>query len=233
MRRSFLLSTAALGIAILPLGAVQAQEGPTRFDHPGPYIGGYAGVSSATFGLSEDGAPVEAWGTITGFGAGGIFGVRTDRPPTRFFSLLFEAEFGFLDLNHNQTVQAADGAVAITEPQADQFPDETTTMFDEGYGLNSIGRVRVLFGAPGQSAEPFLSGGFSFANATYGSPDARGTLTGFNIGIGANFLLGDRLLLRPELIYDHFCDKTVEWDSEPYDLSVSMVTGRIGLIVPF
>jgi hypothetical protein len=197
MKRSLLLSTAALGIAILPLGAVQAQDGPTPFDNPGLYFGLYAGGATDTFTIEEEGTMM-VLGTINGFAGGLILGNRFQHLPGRP-SVAIEAEVGFTSFGENE-LQFAD--VVASPVQLDAAV--------EVYDQDAVARARILLGLPMGNVEPFVAVGGSLAdvNVYYELYSGVGTLAGVNVGIGANIAMGPNFFLRPEVIYDAYFDKT-------------------------
>jgi opacity protein-like surface antigen len=225
MKRSFLLSTAALAIAILPLGAAQAQ-GPTPFDNPGIYFGAYAGGASDTFKITDE--YVET-GSLDQFVAGFIVGDRFNRPPGQIWSAAIEGEVGFLGGHNNNESIVPDGAPGITEDDAPQLIDGSVDIC--GYDQNSVERVRFLAGLPSGNIEPFAAVGVAITDADvcYYDLVAGGTFVGLTLGAGANIALGPSFFIRPEVLYDIYGKKNYG------DVSVGLqtFTARVAAIFKF
>lgn len=217
--RSVLLSTAALGIAVLPLGAAEAQEAPTPFDNSGLYFGAYVGGASDSFTFDLGLDP-----TVTGLVGGGMVGYRFHRSPGRTLSAAVEAEFGFADINGGQRCNSApdlSADVAFCVVQVDAAPTVTD------YSQDSVARFRALFGAPQGNAEPFVAIGLAIAHVSATALiDPSGTLFGVTVGAGANLAVSPNFYLRPEVLYDYYPSKSIG----ALDVGLQTVTARIAAI---
>ncbi len=225
MKRSLLLATAALGVAMLPLGAANAQ-GPTPFDNPGLYFGVYAGAAADHFKTTEE--IVVAPGSLDQFVAGFIVGDRFKRPPDRIWSGAIEGELGFLG-GHNEAL--TDLAPGITS-EADGAAELIDGAIDIcGYDHNSVGRVRFLAGLPSGNVEPFGAIGVAItdANVCYDSEPEGGTFVGLTLGAGVNIAVAPNFLVRPEVLYDIYGKKNYG------DVSVGLqtFTARVAAIFKF
>jgi opacity protein-like surface antigen len=249
MRRSLLLSTAALGIAILPLGAAQAQ-GPTPFDNPGMYFGVDIGGASNSF--DNDYEEIALPGSLDGVVGGFYLGYRFNRPPQRVWSFAIEGELNFFGNNDNcstATVDESPDLVAdcfvetdssielITPPEAPLPPDASADVL--GYDMDWVARLRAIFGLPMENGmEPFFAIGAAWTRADIWDFEyqARGNFTGVTLGAGANIALAPHLYLRPEVLYDIYCPKDYQWGDEESDVlkvKLRTFTGRIGITYNF
>ncbi len=247
MRRSLLLSTAGLGIAILPLGAAQAQ-GPTPFDNPGVYFG--VDIGGATNSFDMDYEATTFTGSLDGVVGGFYLGYRFNRPPERIWSFAVEGELNFFGGNnqcpqlHDASIQI-DGAVNCVQDNVigviapAELPDGEVQLLDPyGYDIDSVARLRALVGFPGQGIEPFLAVGVAWTRAHVWDLDYStvGNFTGVTLGAGANIALGPHLYLRPEVLYDIYCPKTYQWgvaEEDVLKVNLQTFTGRIGLTYNF
>ncbi len=216
MKRSLLLSTAALGVAILPLGAVQAQA-PTPFDNPGLYFGPYAGVATDMFHSDDGGGAV--LGTLDAFVGGFIVGDRFKRQPGQIWSAAVEGEIGFVGKG-NQNVH---------DQQVELLQDNNVDIC--GYDQNAVGRVRFLAGLPGSNIEPFGAIGVAVTNADvcYENLVAGGTYVGLTLGAGANIALGPNFFVRPEVLYDIYGKKNYE----DFSVGLQTLTARVAAVFRF
>src|SRR5665213_1834422 len=128
MRNSLLATTAALGIAMMPLGAAQAQ---TPFDWSGFYAGLHGGFLSGDVNVT--GTPVGMFGgPISGLIGGPLAGYNF--APTTFFSgpVVFgvEGDFGLTGATGTGTSQGTDASI------------------DLYYDLNGDAHLRARAGVP-------------------------------------------------------------------------------------
>ncbi len=194
MKRSLLLSTAALGIAILPLGAAQAGE---------PYIGAFAGFSTSTYNVFEDGAAA-AGGPISGFTAGGLIGFQPMGTPWHF-----EGDIGWNGISGT-------GTEVVVQPCNDSCPD----IADYGGGLSW--HVRVLFDLNNHNPDGlhFLFGGGLAGLTTtvdYEGWSYVGTSLGPNLSLALQGDVAPNFFLRGEALVDFFGKHDLGvWQLEPY-----------------
>jgi opacity protein-like surface antigen len=209
MRRSLLLSTAALGIAILPLGAAQAQ-GPTPFDNAAFYFGPYVGGASSHF-TTEEGGIVEATGNLNAFTAGAIFGYQFQRPPGSMWSMAVEGEVGFFGNHHEAVFDAApDAALEVAPLAAEQVVLLDNSVDICGYDQKSVERLRFVAGPHSDNVQLILAAGLAVTNADvcyYDVGYLGGTYVGLTLGAGANIALGPNFFIRPEVLYDIYGKK--------------------------
>jgi len=211
MRRSILLSTAALGIAILPLGAAQAQD-----PFEGPYIGLHAGVFSGNVDVN---AGKEVFGgPVDGFMGGVLAGYNFHKAPDRTVMWGIEADVGFGDVNGTGTEMC----------QLDCNPDVY------GYEMNTDGHLRLRINFPQGMWNFYGAGGVAFGRLKLTEDDAvmyAGTFVGPSVGAGVEGFLGPNLIARAEALYDFYCDKNVEYVNQEWgNISLSGFTVRGALI---
>ena len=214
MRNSLLATTAALGIAMMPLGAAQAQ---TPFDWSGFYAGLHGGFLSGDVNLTGilDGM---LGGPISGLIGGPLAGYNF--APTTFFSgpVVFgvEGDFGLTGATGTGTSQGTDVSI------------------DLYYDLSWDAHLRARAGVPMGNFMPFVAGGLAFADLnitetggteTGGAPQG-GLYTGWTVGTGADVALGNNMVGRAEVLYDDYGTKAYT----DYSASLTAWTGRVALI---
>jgi outer membrane immunogenic protein len=214
MRNSLLVTTAALGIAMMPLGAAQAQ---TPFDWSGFYAGLHGGFLSGDVNLTGilDGM---LGGPISGLIGGPLAGYNF--APTTFFSgpVVFgvEGDFGLTGATGTGTSQGTDVSI------------------DLYYDLSWDAHLRARAGVPMGNFMPFVAGGLAFADLnitetggteTGGAPQG-GLYTGWTVGTGADVALGNNMVGRAEVLYDDYGTKAYT----DYSASLTAWTGRVALI---
>ena len=211
MRNSLLATTAALGIAMMPLGAAQAQ---TPFDWSGFYAGLHGGFLSGDVNLTGilDGM---LGGPISGLIGGPLAGYNF--APTTFFSgpVVFgvEGDFGLAGATGTGTSQTADNSIDLYYH----------------YDLSWDAHLRARAGIPMGNFMPFIAGGLAFADLniteTGGAPQG-GLYTGWTVGTGADVALGNNMVGRAEVLYDDYGTKAYT----DYSASLTAWTGRVALI---
>ena len=214
MRNSLLVTTAALGIAMMPLGAAQAQ---TPFDWSGFYAGLHGGFLSGDVNVTGilDGM---LGGPISGLIGGPLAGYNF--APTTFFSgpVVFgvEGDFGLAGATGTGTSQGTDVSI------------------DLYYDLSWDAHLRARAGVPMGNFMPFVAGGLAFADLnitetggteTGGAPQG-GLYTGWTVGTGADVALGNNMVGRAEVLYDDYGTKAYT----DYSASLTAWTGRVALI---
>lgn len=195
MKKSLLLSTAALGIALLPFGTAQAQE-PVNWS--GFYMGLHGGYVSGDATLSDSGPPsMSVGGSVSGFIGGGLAGYNFQQAGPFVFGL--ETDFGVTD---------ATGHAAHVAPEADAAQDLYT------YDLNWNGHLRAKAGLPMGEIMPFLAAGlavadFDVTHTSFGPPNTMGGLyTGVTVGGGVDAMFGPKFIGRAEVLYDSYGSRT-------------------------
>ena len=210
MRNSLLVTTAALGIAMMPLGAAQAQ---TPFDWSGFYAGLHGGFLSGDVNLT--GTSDGIGGPVSGLIGGPLAGYNFT--PTTFFSgpVVFgvEGDFGLAN---------ATGTGISICPEVDISCDVYH------YDLNWDAHLRARAGVPMGNFMPFVAGGLAFAdlNITDAGVNKGGLYTGWTVGTGADVAVGKNLVGRVEVLYDDYGTKTYT----DYSASLTAWTGRVALI---
>lgn len=203
MKRSLLLSTAALAIAMMPLGAAEAQ-GP--FDNPGLYFGVHGGFFSGNVDVVGD----EMFGgPIDGFIGGGLIGYNFARTPGQNVLFGVEADFGVGNVT----------GIGVAMDVVDTY----------AYDLHWDAHFRVRAGAPSGNVMPFVAAGLALADLRVESLYT-GTLAGLSLGAGLDAALGPNLIGRAEALYDIYCDKDFEYGSEEGTVSLSGFTFRLAAI---
>ncbi|MBN9550476.1 MAG: porin family protein [Alphaproteobacteria bacterium] len=183
--------------------AVPAPQPAASFSWSGVYVGGYAGGSFGRNRLknlngSSDVSLSPAGGTL-----GGLAGFNYQTGPLVFG---VEGEFGY------------DG----WKKGADYLNSGNNTRHAESEGTY-IGRLRGRVGYATGNLLIYSAGGVSFAddkvtqsNPFSGRSDSiNRTLTGWNIGVGAEYAFGSNWTGRPESIHDGFGKKTYDFQSLP------------------
>jgi opacity protein-like surface antigen len=205
MKRSLLLSTAALGIAMLPLGAAEAQD---RFE--GFYLGIHGGYGTGNVNVEEMfGGEIDFGGPIDGFIGGALAGYNFHRPPDRKVMLGVEADVGFGDIS----------GVGDTGPE----------VYNYDMPGNFHGRIRI--GLPSDSFMPFVAGGVAVSKLNIDEYYA-GTFVGGTVGAGVEALVGPNLAVRGEGLLDVFAPKNVEYEPGEWgEVSLSVFTARVALIL--
>jgi len=212
MKRSFLLSTAALGIAILPLGAAQADE---------PYVGAFAGFSTSTYDVF--GEVERLGGSISGFTAGGLIGLQPTGTPWHF-----EGDIGWSGL---------EGTGSQTDTEVEICVDSCPDVADYHGGV--FWHVRALYDFNNHNADNMhllLGGGIAglTTSVDYEGWTYTGTSIGPNVSIGLQGDLSSRAFWRVEGLVDFFQKKDLGvWQEEQYDGGPGTVfTGRILFGIP-
>jgi len=237
MRRSLLLSTAALGIAILPLGAAEAQ-GPTPFDQSHLYFGVDVGGAANSFDNDYEG--ISVGGSLDSVVGGFYLGYRFNRPPERIWSFAVEGELNFLG---NNSCPAPDDESPDLVADCFVQADGAIQLFDASpeiyYNMDWVARLRALIGFPMENGmEPFFAIGAAWTRADIWDFEyaARGNFTGVTLGTGVNIALSPHLYLRPEVLFDIYCPKTYQWgdlEEDVIKVNLHTFTGRIGITYNF
>jgi outer membrane immunogenic protein len=213
MRNGLLATTAALGIAMMPLGAAQAQ---TPFDWSGFYAGLHGGFLSGDVHLTEIPGPGGDQGSISGFVGGPLAGYNF-APGT----LLPSGPFVF-------DVEGDFGLAGVTGTGVAICVDCSTEIYH--YDLNWDAHLRARAGVPMGNVMPFVAGGLAFAdlNVTETASATRGGLyTGWTVGTGVDVAFGNNMVGRAEVLYDSYGTKTYP----DYSVNLSAWTGRVALIL--
>jgi opacity protein-like surface antigen len=222
MKRSFLLSTAALAIAILPLGAAEAQDASDLF--AGPYIGIHGG---GFFGNVDVTGDEEFGGPVDGFIAGFLAGYNFPRSPVHNWMWGIEGDIGFGDINGNGFQMDNSCDIDVEDCVRDNY----------GYDINTYGHLRVRWEFPHGNWNIFAAGGVAFAHLKLTEGEETmyaGTFVGPSIGAGIETALGPNLTARAEGLYDWFGSKTVNYENnELGTIKLSGFTARAALILRF
>jgi opacity protein-like surface antigen len=210
MGRALLLASAAIGVAMLPLGAAQAQ---TAFDWSGLYVGVHGGFLDGSVHVSDEGIP--ASGNLQGPLAGILAGYNFPASPVAPAVVGVEADFGFGELN---------GTGSAT--------DAVTGVFTYDFDWDAHARLRV--GMPMGTAMPFVAGGIAFAalHISEGGSviSAGGIYTGLTLGAGLDLKLAPNMIARIEGLADHYMRKT--FDDYSVDFSAWTVRGAFIFRLP-
>jgi hypothetical protein len=208
MKRSLLLSTAALGIAILPLGAAQAD---------GLYAGAFAGFSTSTYNVFEDGMAA-AGGPISGLTAGGLIGFQPMGTPWHF-----EGDIGWNGINGTGT-----------ESDVSCDIDCAIDVFD--YGGGAFWHIRALYDLNHQNPDNLhilVGGGVAGLTTTVNYESWRyvGTSVGPNLSVALQGDVAPNFFLRGEALVDFFGKHDLgTWGQQqiPYSGGPgTVVTGRL------
>ena len=209
MSRTLLLASAAVGVAMLPLGAAQAQ---TAFDWSGFYAGVHAGFLDGNVHVTDEGIPVT--GNLQGPIAGVLAGYNFPSSPFPQAVLGLEADVGFGDIHG--TGSAMD-------------PDAISNVFRYDFDWDLHARFR--FGWPTGTAMPFVAAGLAFAQLHVveggGGPDLGGLYTGITLGAGVDLKIAPNMIARLEGLADHYLTKSYP----DYSVNFSAWTVRGALIV--
>jgi outer membrane immunogenic protein len=195
MIRALLFASAAIGTAILPLGAASAADYAKPyaqpFDWSGFYIGLHGGQLNGDVAIHEDSE--REGGNITGLVWGGLAGYNFVHSPLDPWVLGVEADFGWADVHGR-----GGGFIEII-------------CGDYRYDLASDAHFRVRAGFPTGNLMPFVAGGLAVADLTItescGGLDAGGLFTGGTVGAGLDFMLSPKATLRGEFLYDFYGTK--------------------------
>jgi outer membrane immunogenic protein len=201
MSRSTLVSAAALGIAMLPLGAAQAKD---PIDWTGAYIGVHAGHLWGDVDIAEYGLEPTITGDVSGFVGGVLAGYNF---PATAGPLIFGVE--------------ADWGWSNAEGTGDAAPD----IF--AYDVDWVAHLRAIGGVPmGNTLMPFAAIGLALADldVAYESQIRGGVFTGLSLGAGIDVALGPNGVLRAEAIYDIYGNKDYAFESEPAGVDISART---------
>ncbi len=213
MKRSVLLSTAALAIAILPLGAAQAQDALNTFE--GPYIGIHGGGFFGNVTVSEE----EVFGgPVSGFIGGFLAGYNFPKSPDHRVMWGIEGDVGFGSITGHGTVM-----------------DDVRDIY--GYEINTDGHLRARMEFPQGNWNIFAAAGVAFANLKLTedeTPMYTGTFVGPSVGAGIEGALGPNLIGRVEGLYDWFGSKNVQYVNQEWgNVRLSGFTARAALILRF
>jgi hypothetical protein len=201
MKRSLLLSSAALAIAILPLGAAQAQDAQNPFE--GPYIGVHGG---GFFGnVNVNGEEEVFGGPVSGFMGGFLAGINFPKSPNHNVMWGIEGDIGF---------------GSVTGTGAQQQDDEVVQIIDDyGYKMTTDGHLLVRVMVPQGNMNFFGAAGLGVGNLQLeegGEVMYRGTFVGPSIAAGIEGVLGRNLIGRVEGLYDFFGSKDVQYANQEW-----------------
>jgi outer membrane immunogenic protein len=193
MTRTLLFASAAIGAAMLPLGAASAADfraAPAAFDWTGFYAGIHAGWLTGDVNVHEE-EQNNPGGSISGHVWGFLAGTNFYYPPAAPWLLGLEGDFGWAD------VHGTGGT------QLDSCPDYT-------YDLHWDAHLRLRASYPMSGlggATAFIAGGLAIADL--GITDAcdsekGGLFTGGTIGAGLDFNSSRNVMLRGEVLYDFY-----------------------------
>jgi outer membrane immunogenic protein len=224
MKRAILLSTAALGIAILPLGAAQAQD-PMQ----GAYIGVHGGFNWSDVDIDNG----SIGGPIDGFIGGVLAGINFPHAEGSNVMFGIEGDIGWGNINNNNnfpTVIAPLAAPALIDGCVALIDDCVIDIYPYSLEWNAHLRARALFGQG--TVRPFIAGGLALANLEI--TEYQGTFIGGTVGAGIDAQFAPHLIGRVEALYDFYGDKEVEYGNEQYgSVSLSGFTARAALILKF
>src|SRR5437763_9684357 len=212
MKRSLLLVSAAVGAAMLPLGAVQAadQLRPAAFDWSGFYAGVHAGQLNGDVNVHEEGG---GGGAISGTVWGLLAGYNFRHSPLDPWLLGVEADIGFANVHGQGVIQIC----------VDSSPDYL-------YDLNWDAHLRVRAGAPQGNMMPFVAAGLALADLNItegcGGLDFGGLYTGGTVGAGVDFRLSPQAMIRGEFLYDFYLDKRYT----DFSANFTAWTGRVAFV---
>jgi opacity protein-like surface antigen len=213
MKRSLLLSTAALGMAVLP--TVAAAQ-----DWTGWYIGKHAGYLSGT--VDFEGATLLADSDISGFIGGGLVGHGFALNPGQPWVFGIEADFGI------GNVGGASG-----NDGGDEIVDAVLIVTSADLEWNAHFRKYLGVGL-GDNAMVFAAGGLALAglriDSNYFSNPIDQVFVGATIGGGVNFRLTPNMFGRVEGLYDHYPTRTIPHEWSEYEIGVSTWTARAALV---
>jgi outer membrane immunogenic protein len=220
MTRTLLLASAALGVAILPLGAANAADliAPvTPFNWSGFYAGIHGGWLSGDVNVHEE--YEGGGGNISGPIFGLLAGVNFFYLPAAPWVLGVEADFGWADIHGS----------GVGDGGSDCSP---TYLYDLNW--NGHARLRASYPMMG-GATPFVAAGLAVADlnitdACY-HEQVGGLFVGGTIGAGVDIHAGQfnappNLMLRGEVLYDFYHTKHYE----DYSVDFSSWTARLALI---
>jgi outer membrane immunogenic protein len=210
MTRTLLLASAAIGTAMLSIGAAQAA---TPFDWSGFYAGIHAGDFHGMVHIDDNSLP--ALGTLDGFMGGLLLGYNLPSAPLGPLVLGVEADLGHGKLHGNGSMT-----------------DATSTFFT--YDLDWDAHFRLRVGAPFGNILPFIAGGVALAGLQVTEHDlipvviGNETYVGGSIGVGIDAQLAPGLIGRIEGLYDKYATKHYD---DGYSVDFSAWTARAALIV--
>ena len=187
MTRTLLLASAAVGVAMLPLGAAEAadQVRPAAFDWSGFYAGVHAGLLNGDVTLHED-SQVPG-GRISGTVLGVLAGYNFFYPQAAPWVLGIEADAGWANVH---------GRGLSTDASCDYL-----------YDLNWDAHLRVRASYPTGGVSPFFAGGLALAdlNITEDCSSLEGGLfVGGTLGGGVDVNAGQSMTVRGEVLYDFY-----------------------------
>ena len=211
MSRTLLLASAALGLAVPPLGTAQAadQLRPAVFDWSGFYAGVHAGLFNGKVQVTDETVP--AFGNLHGPVAGLLFGYNAPSSPLPSPWIGgFEADIGFGNfVGHGSCVLADCSSQVFT------------------YDFDWDAHLRVRAGAPTGNIMPFIAAGFAVAQVQVTQEETIGDrYFGGTIGAGVDARLNPSMSGRVEALYDNYVRKTYA----DYTVDLSGWTVRAALI---
>jgi outer membrane immunogenic protein len=206
MRKSVWMATAAVGFAVLPLGAADAQ---TPLDWSGGYLGLHAGYLWGDVNLSDSFDP--GGGSIRGPIAGGLAGYNFAMTPVPPVVFGVEADFGLANVTGTGVpCEVCDGLSTYA------------------YDLEWDAHFRVRAGIPQGNVMPFLAAGLALADLSVTSEEVfGGVFVGGTIGGGVDVKLGPKLIGRVEALYDVYASRTYD----EYTVDFTAFTARAALIL--
>jgi outer membrane immunogenic protein len=203
MTRSVLMATAAVGFAMLPLGAADAQ---TPLDWSGGYVGIHAGYLWGEITTDE---PFDDGHSVAVPIAGGLAGYNFPMMSARPVQFGVEADFGIAGTGNGPAVALADEVASYA------------------YDLEWDAHFRVRAGMTGGTVMPFVAAGLALAHLGSWAPVPDATLVGGTVGGGIDFKLGPKLVGRVEGLYDWYGGK----DVGDFTVDFHAFTARAALIL--
>jgi outer membrane immunogenic protein len=202
MNKSVLMATAAVGFALLPPGAANAQS-------PSDWSGGYLGVHAGHLWgeISTDTFAGDKTATRQPI-AGGLLGYNFPMMSARPVQFGVEADFG------------------VAGPHAAYVVDsDVIGSYDFDFEWDAHFRVRA--GMPGGTVMPFVAAGLALARLDGGATTYSATLVGGTVGGGLDVKLGPKLMGRVEGLYDWYGSKHINF----FTLDFHAFTARAALMV--
>jgi outer membrane immunogenic protein len=216
MSRILLLASAAMGVAMLPLGAANAadQLRPAVFDWSGFYAGVHAGLFNGKVQVTDEAVPTS--GNLHGPVAGLLFGYNAPYSPLPAPWIGgFEADIGFGDFVGHGVCFSVDSCQPL-------LPTFT-------YDFDWDAHLRLRAGAPMGNVMPFIAAGLAVAQVqvTENFQQIIGNrYFGGTIGAGVDVGLNPSVTGRVEALYDKYLRKTYT----DYTVDLSAWTVRAALI---
>ncbi len=190
MRKALLMTTAAVGLAMLPLAGAKAQS---PMNWAGLYAGVHGGYLTGDVELNYEG--MLGGGGISGFVVGGLAGYNFAMTPAPNAVFGIEADFG---------LASVDGVGIVICDLVETY----------SYDMEWDAHFRVRVGVPHGHVMPFLAGGLAVARFGLSEFDEmlyEGTFVGGTIGAGIDAMFGPHFIARAEVLYDWYPEKTVEY----------------------